>query len=81
MSEMHGVRSASRLVGTTTTTLYVETAKQNIRAKVDPKSGELLWDSDDLVRLRVMIAAKREAEAAVAQARRDAAFRRANPKR
>jgi hypothetical protein len=82
MAELHGVRSAARLLGVTPTSVYISTARGHLRAKVDPTDGQtMLWDEDDLVLFRHKLDAERAAREQAAAAEQKQRFRRANPKR
>jgi len=71
-----GIREAAERLGTSTTSIYVETAKGLLRAKVDPTYGHLSWDeTDDLFRAR-LDAKKAAREAFIAS--EDAKFKRIN---
>ncbi len=79
MGTLHGVNSAARLLGVTPTSMYVETAKGRLRAKVDPTYGHMLWDEDDEL-FRARLDAHRAAREAFI-AREDAKFRAINRRR
>lgn len=81
MSKEFGVRPAAQMAGTSTTTIYVEACKGNIRARVDPADGHLLFQADDLVRLRVSLEAKQKAAREAFEAAEDAKFREINKRR
>jgi len=79
MSELHGVRSAARVLKVSTTRVYCETARGNIRAKVDPTSGEMSWDGAELELFRANVLAAEQvrlAESVRQQAERFAAVNR-----
>jgi hypothetical protein len=78
MSELHGVRSAARLLNVTPTSVYISTAKGQLRAKVDPTDGQMLWDEDELVLFRKRLDAVRDAKLQASTAERDAKFRAVN---
>jgi hypothetical protein len=78
MSELHGVRSAARLLNVTPTSVYISTAKGHLRAKVDPTDGQMLWDEDDLVLFRARLDAEKAAKLQASIAERDAKFQAVN---
>ncbi|MGO9597462.1 MAG: hypothetical protein ACLP7Q_05520 [Isosphaeraceae bacterium] len=81
MGELHGVRSAARVLGVTPTSVYIETAKGNLRAKIDPTYGQMMWDEDDLALFRQRLDAERAAREQAAAAARDAKFKAVNSRR
>ncbi len=81
MSELHGVRSAARVLGVTPTSVYVSTARGDLRVRVDPADGQMLWDEDELVLFRQRLDAEKAARELASIAERDAKFRKANPRR
>ena len=81
MSEVHGVRSAARLLNVTPTSVYVSTAKGDLRAKVDPTDGQMLWDEDELMLFRKRLDAERDAKLQASIAERNEKFRAINRRR
>ena len=75
MSELHGVRSAARLLNVTPTSVYISTAKGQLRAKVDPTDGQMLWDSEELKLFRQRLDAEKAAKTAAFEASEAAKFR------
>ena len=80
MSELHGVRSAARLLNVTPTCVYISTAKGQLRAKIDPTDGQMLWDGDELELFRKRLDAEKAAKTAALAKAEDATFRRVNRK-
>jgi len=78
MAELHGVRSAARLLNVTPTSVYISTAKGQLRAKVDPTDGQMLWDGDELELFRKRLDAEKAANLQASIAERDAKFRAVN---
>jgi hypothetical protein len=78
MSELHGVRSAARILKVTPTSVYISTAKGQLRAKVDPTDGQMLWDAEELELFRKRLDAEKAAKLQATIAVRDAKFRAVN---
>ncbi len=81
MSELHGVRSAARVLGVTPTSVYVSTARGDLRVRVDPADGQMLWDADDLALFRERLDAEKAARELASLAARDARFKAVNSRR
>jgi hypothetical protein len=78
MSELHGVRSAARVLGVTPTSVYVSTARGDLRVRVDPTDGQMLWDDNDLALFRRRLDAEKAAREQASIAARDVKFREVN---
>jgi hypothetical protein len=78
MSELHSVRSAARVLGVTPTSVYVSTARGDLRARVDPTDGQMLWDDNDLALFRQRLDAEKAAREQASIVARDAKFKAVN---